>query len=118
MYNQDNESVYLSKRPASGKGRPTYAPLSNLTKADTAKIAKLTASECDTLYELHQQQKANKKDASKNKRTNKSGAPPKGSKQTKTAPKQKNTTATIPKKKKRSSSRKRPSSKQSVKKKK
>ena len=119
MYNQANDSVYLSKRPASGKGRPTYAPLSNLTKADTAKIAELTASECDALYDLHQQQKANKANA-KTKRTSKgsSSAPPKKSKQTQTAPKPKKAVrkAAAPKKKK-SSSRKRPSSKQSVKKK-
>lgn len=121
-YNQDTEAIYLIKRPASGKGRWSSAPLANVTKADTAKIAALTATDCDALFDLHQQQKANKsnKPNAKTKRTSKgsSSAPPKKSKQTQTAPKPKKAVrkAAAPKKKK-SSSRKRPSSKQSVKKK-
>ena len=104
MYNPVRESVYLSKRPASGKGRPTYAPLANVTKTDHAQIANLTAADCDALFDLHQQQKANK-------RTSKGKSAPKR-KPTKSVPNKKQAAP----KKKKSSSRKRPSSKQSVKK--
>ena len=88
-YNVKKDSVYLSKSKGKGKrGRPTYAPMNDYTKADIAKFKDLKIQDCDVLME----------EAAKNKGKGKP-KPRASTSDTKVKPQQ-------PKKKKRSTSNK------------
>jgi DNA topoisomerase-1 len=56
-YNPEWDTVFVSKKPAGGRGRPTYATLEGFTPQDINRIQKLTVAEVKELYERGQQAK-------------------------------------------------------------
>ena len=102
-YNPEWDSVFISKRPASGRGRPAFSAMEGFTKEDIEKINKLTVSEVEILFHAGQESKRLKRGKPTQRKV--SSTQPFGT-----------TTKSIPPRK-RSSSHKRPSMKMSQKKK-